>query len=204
MTLPVQLLIPVAIQLLSLDLFQSRTPEIIQTTLKNVINNQTSNGQYETCEPPVTLICPSHSSCYQVPQESCGAIDGFCRTLLINMCLERITAPTFEREVCSIIYTKLFSLPFLFLLTILKVTIVNSYMDSNDVHHVVKRTTDSDGIIVKLLATPPAYNLRLKIDHMPSLTEHPAIQLLTDRVNYSKKFVNSTSFDLSMVRCCAD
>ena len=114
MTLPVQLLIPVAIQLLSLDLFQSRTPEIIQTTLKNVINNQTSNGQYETCEPPVTLICPSHSSCYQVPQESCGAIDGFCRTLLINMCLERITAPTFEREVCSIIYTKLLLSSFLY------------------------------------------------------------------------------------------
>ena len=78
-------------------------------------------------------------------------------------------------------------------------TVINSYMDNNDVRHVVKRTTESEGVIVKLLSTPPAYNLRLKIDHLPSMTEHPAIQLLTDRVNYSKKFVNSSAFDLSMV-----
>ena len=72
-------------------------------------------------------------------------------------------------------------------------------MDTSDVRHIVRRSAESNGIVVKLLATPPAYNLKLKIDHLPTINEHPAVQLLTDRVNYSKTYVNSSTFDLSMV-----
>ena len=71
-------------------------------------------------------------------------------------------------------------------------------MNLESVKHLVRRSSES-GVVVKLLATPSAFDIRMKIDHLPRIQDHPAVRLLTDNVNYNKNQVNATTFDLSMV-----
>ena len=71
-------------------------------------------------------------------------------------------------------------------------------MTEANVRHLVRRSSDSS-VIVKLMATPPAFDIRMKIDHLPRVQEHPAVRLLTNQLNHHKHLVNASSFDLTMV-----